>query len=77
MENAQQLTIADLASIRNVLDAACSRGAFNAAEMSQVGEVYNKLTAFLEAIEAAQAAQVKAEAEAAAAATLTPGEENA
>jgi hypothetical protein len=72
MENVQ-LTIADLASIRNVIDAACSRGAFKAAEMAQVGEVYNKLTTFLEAVDAAQAAE-KAEAEAAA---QSQGEQNA
>lgn len=49
MENAQ-LTIADLASIHNIIDAACSRGAFKAAEMKQVGEIYEKLTAFLQAV---------------------------
>ncbi len=49
MENSQ-LTIADLASIHSMLDAACSRGAFKAAEMAQVGQVYNKLSAFLETL---------------------------
>jgi len=48
MENAQ-LTIADLASIHALIDAACTRGAFKAPEMSRVGEIYDKLTRFLEA----------------------------
>jgi hypothetical protein len=58
MENAQ-LTIADLASIHTLIDAACTRGAFKAPEMSQVGEIYDKLTRFLEA--ARQQAQEQAE----------------
>jgi hypothetical protein len=58
MENAQ-LTIADLASIHTLIDAACTRGAFKAPEMSRVGEIYDKLTRFLEA--ASQQAQEQAE----------------
>jgi hypothetical protein len=58
MENAQ-LTIADLASIHTLIDAACTRGAFKAPEMSRVGEIYDKLTRFLEA--ATQQAQEQAE----------------
>ena len=58
MENAQ-LTIADLASIHTLIDAACTRGAFKAPEMSRVGEIYDKLTRFLDA--AAQQAQEQAE----------------
>ena len=42
-----QLTVADLASIKNLIDAACARGAFRANEMRAVGEVYDKLSAFL------------------------------
>ena len=45
-----QLTIADLASIHSIIDAACTRGAFKAAEMKQVGEIYEKLTTFLQAV---------------------------
>ena len=41
------LTVADLASIRTLLDAACSRGAFKAAEMTQIGKLYDKLSTFL------------------------------
>jgi hypothetical protein len=58
MENAQ-LTIADLASIHTLIDAACTRGAFKAPEMSRVGEIYDKLTRFLEA--AKQQTQEQAE----------------
>lgn len=58
MEN-PQLTIADLASLHSVLEAACTRGAFKAEEMTQVGRVYDKLTGFLQSIQA----QSQAEAE--------------
>jgi type II secretory pathway component PulF len=58
MENAQ-LTLADLASIHTLIDAACTRGAFKAPEMSRVGEIYDKLSRFLEA--AAQQAQEQTE----------------
>jgi hypothetical protein len=58
MENAQ-LTLADLASIHTLIDAACTRGAFKAPEMSRVGEIYDKLTRFLET--ATQQAQEQAE----------------
>ena len=51
MEN-PQLTIADLASLQGLIDAACSRGAFKANEMKNVGEVYEKLSAFLNAVKA-------------------------
>lgn len=47
MENVQ-LTVADMASIKGIIDAACTRGAFRASEMSMVGEIYNKLSAFVE-----------------------------
>lgn len=53
MENVQ-LTIADLGSIHSIIDAACTRGAFKAAEMKQIGEVYDKLTAFLKQVQAQQ-----------------------
>jgi hypothetical protein len=55
MEN--QLSITDLAVLKNVIDVACSRGAFKAGEMKQVGEIYEKLTAFLNAVVAQAEAQ--------------------
>lgn len=50
MENNTQITIADLDTIKNIIDLACTRGAFRGAEISQVGAVYDKLTAFLTAV---------------------------
>ena len=52
-----QLTITDMVSIKNIIDAACTRGAFKAAEMKSVGDVYEKLSAFLDAVVAQQKAQ--------------------
>jgi len=49
MDNTQ-ITIADLDTIKNIIDLACTRGAFRAGEISQVGAVYDKLTVFLEAV---------------------------
>jgi len=49
-ENNQQLSISDLAVIKNLVEVACSRGAFRAAEMKSVGEVYEKLTGFLQTV---------------------------
>jgi uncharacterized protein YggE len=49
MDNTQ-ITIADLDTIKNIIDLACTRGAFRGGEISQVGLVYDKLTAFLEAV---------------------------
>lgn len=57
MEN--QLSITDLAVLKNVIDLACSRGAFKAGEMKQVGEIYDKLTAFLNAVVAQAEAQTQ------------------
>ena len=57
MEN--QLSITDLAVLKNVIDVACSRGAFKAGEMKQVGEIYEKLTAFLDAVVAQAEAQTQ------------------
>lgn len=58
MEDAQ-LTVADLASLRSLLEAACNRGAFKAQEMTSVGAVYDKLSRFLDL--AAQAAEQQAQ----------------
>lgn len=59
MENTNtdtQITIADLDVLRNIVDLACTRGAFRGAELTQVGAIYDKLTQFLSAvIEAAKA----------------------
>jgi hypothetical protein len=49
MDNTQ-ITIADLDTIKNIIDLACTRGAFRGAEISQVGAVFDKLTTFLNAV---------------------------
>ena len=49
MDNTQ-ITIADLDTIKNVIDLACTRGAFRGAEVSQVGAVYDKLALFLDTV---------------------------
>ena len=70
MENTQ-LTIADLASLKQIIDAACTRGAFRAAEMKAVGDTYDKLSAFLDTVVAQQKAQEAEQAE------LPQGDQNA
>ena len=56
-----QITIADLNLLKNVVDVASSRGAFRASEMQDIGAVYNRLTAFLEAVVAQAQEQQLAE----------------
>ncbi len=58
MENAQ-LTITDIVSIKNLIDAACTRGAFKAHEMKSVGELYEKLTNFIDATQAQLAIMIQ------------------
>jgi hypothetical protein len=55
MEN--NITVADLNLLKNIIDLASTRGAFRAGEMKEIGEVYNKLATFLEAVVAQAAAQ--------------------
>lgn len=52
----QELTIQDLATLRSIIEIASERNTFKVGEMAAVGLVYNKLDAFLKAIEAQQAA---------------------
>lgn len=59
------LTIVDLQLLARVVDLASRRGAFQANELSQVGEVFNKLSGFLAYVESTQAKE-KESAEAAA-----------
>ena len=49
-----QLTIADLQLVARIVDLASRRGAFQAAELSQVGDAYNKVTGFLAYVESVQ-----------------------
>ena len=61
MEN-KEITIVDLNLLKNIIDLASTRGAFRAAEMKEVGEVYNKLTQFLDVVVAQAKAQVESQA---------------
>ena len=51
-----QLTINDLQLLARIVDLASRRGAFQAPELTQVGEAYDKLAGFLAYIESVQAA---------------------
>jgi hypothetical protein len=61
MEN-KEITIADLSLLKDIIDLASTRGAFRAAEMKDIGEVYNKLVVFLDAVVAQAKAQEQSEA---------------
>jgi uncharacterized protein YggE len=63
MEN-NNITIADLDTIKNIIDLACTRGAFRGGEISQVGAVYDKLNTFLESVIAQAKAQQETNADA-------------
>ena len=72
--NSNQITIADLDTLKNIVDLASTRGAFRGAELTQVGAIYDKLTAFLDAIIAQAKAQEEANQAATPAATESQGE---
>ena len=59
-----QITISDLATIKELIDLACTRGAFRGEEMTSVGEVYDKLTGFLDTVIAAAQAEANQQGEA-------------
>ena len=61
MEN-KEITIADLNLLKDIVDLASTRGAFRAAEMKEIGDVYNKLTSFLDAVVAQAKAQEESQA---------------
>jgi hypothetical protein len=58
------ITIEDLITIKNLIDVSCSRGAFKADEMSSVGQVYDKLTGFLNSVIASAQAEADQQGEA-------------
>jgi len=62
MEN-DTITIADLDTVKNIINLAATRGAFRGEELSMVGTVYDKLTEFLSAVIAQAKAQETATAE--------------
>jgi hypothetical protein len=68
MENTTQpvqpITVADLDALRSIIDLAATRGAFQGAELSQVGAVYDKLTTFLNSVVAEAQAKVQSQSDA-------------
>jgi hypothetical protein len=60
---APQLQIADLLLVAQVIQLTTKRGAFNAEELSQVGGVYDRIVAFLQASGALTPAQTDAPAD--------------
>ena len=74
-ESKETITITDLDTLKNIVDLASTRGAFRGAELSQVGAIYDKLSAFLAAIiEQAQIQEESAAKSAKADANQTQGE---
>ena len=54
------LTVNDLQALKTIIDVSCQRGTFKAAEMASVGQVFNRLVAFLDHIAPQQAAGAEA-----------------
>jgi hypothetical protein len=50
-----EFSIADLQNLRAIVDLSAKRGTFNGAELSSVGQVFDRLNAFLAAVAPAQA----------------------
>ena len=61
---APNLTVADLRNIRAIIDISSQRGAFRGAELKTVGEVFDKLDAFLKAVDAKAQAEAPKEGDA-------------
>jgi len=61
---APDLTVTDLQALKTIIDVASSRGTFKAAEMSVVGNTYNRLTQFLDAVAPKEKEGTEAPAEA-------------
>lgn len=55
------ISLNDLQVLANIVDLATQRGAFRGNELSQVGAVFDKLSAFLAQVAAAQAEQTEGE----------------
>jgi len=55
------ISLNDLQVLANIVDLASQRGAFRGNELTQVGAVFDKLSAFLAQVAAAQAANAEAQ----------------
>ena len=62
-EPAQELSVTDLAVLKNIIDLACERGAFRGSELKTIGETYDKLTAFLSWVVAQAESQSQSQGE--------------
>ena len=51
---APSLSVNDLAAVAQIIDLAVQRGAFKAAEAGQVGQVFDKVAAFVQSVQEAQ-----------------------
>lgn len=49
-DSTQSLSITDLAMLKRIIDISCERGAIRADEMKTVGDVYNRLSLFLDSV---------------------------
>lgn len=76
-QNANELNIQDLATMKGIIDVASERGVFKPNEMAAVGIVYNKLEMFLAEVQKQAEAQKEAQEGAAAATPAAEGEEEA
>ena len=56
----ESISLSDLQNLLQIVDIAAERGAFKAAEFTQVGAVRDKLSTFLESVAEAQAEAAKA-----------------
>jgi hypothetical protein len=61
---APSFSLNDLRALQHIVDVCSTRGAFKAEELTGVGVIYDRLTAFLAASDAAQAEAAKQQAEA-------------
>jgi len=61
MDNSPQLSITDLAVIKRLIEIASTRGAWQASELKTVGEVYERLGAFLDMLVQQAEAQAPAQ----------------
>jgi len=63
----ESISLNDLGLLLNIVDLASKRGAFQGAELSQVGAIFDKLNAFLTFVAEQQASAEEADGEEAAA----------
>jgi hypothetical protein len=73
MDTNTTLTVADMASLRALIETAVSRGTYRPAELRSVGELYERLDRFVEQTQASLTQQAQAET----AQAVSQGDQNA